>query len=276
MRSSDWTPDENSAIVQSHLRMLLREWEGLSYNKSEERRALAQVLRHRSESSIEMKHRNISAVLLSYGIPPIYGYKPLVNSQSKLEDTLLAAIDDIPTFGKQAVKGVSATPTCIGVPILSEIEIPLVSIPWKSAASRRRVVKEDLLATEAQANGVHAMALEAVAKYEKEVLSRSGLKELAEKVVIEEYDERIGGGLVISRSSSGTAKTIVVKGTNSLAEYPFRVSTDEIDLSLDSSCNFRLYRVFGLRYRPRFFSLSGSLMRTTQVTSSEHTVLPRH
>src|SRR5690606_27799952 len=50
-------------------------------NKSLHNRQLQQVLDRRNSSSIEMKHRNISAVLVELGAMPLTGYKPLPNHQ---------------------------------------------------------------------------------------------------------------------------------------------------------------------------------------------------
>lgn len=275
MQGSAWSPSENTAIVQSYLRMLLLEWEGMSYNKSLERRALLALLSNRSESSIEMKHRNISAILLAYGVPPIYGYKPLPNVQGSLEAAVLEGLASIPTIGDLAAKSLTAISENSEIPTLEQAEIPLIGIPWKDTRSRRKVVPQDLIAAEAQAHDVDALALRAVALHEQRSLTTSGRRELAAAVAVKEFDDRTGRGLVLSYSRSGKVKTISVKATNSVAEFPFKVSSDEVDLSLDLSAGFQLYRVFGLRFRPGFYTLKGSLKATAQLTASDYTVLPR-
>lgn len=275
MQGSAWSSPENTAIVNSYVRMLLWEWDGTSYNKSSERRALSPMLSKRTDSSIEMKHRNISAILLAYGIPPIYGYKPLPNIQISLEAAVLAEIAGIENFGDRALHSMSSIGINSDVPTLDPSEIPSVTAPWKSASLRRQVIPEDLLAAEAQSGSVHLLALKAVALHEQRSLAASERSDLAAAVEVREYDYRIGTGLVMSRSISGAPRTILVKATNSIAEFPFMVSSDEVDLSLDASSGFRLYRVFGLRHRPGFYRLSGSLKAAAQLTASEYTVLPR-
>ena len=275
MQGSAWSSPENTAIVKSYMRMLLWEWDGTSYNKSSERRALSPMLSKRTDSSIEMKHRNISAILLTYGIPPIYGYKPLPNIQTSLETAVLEGISRVSNFGDRAMHSVTSIGEISDIRTLEPAEIPPVSIPWKSSNLRKQVIPNDLVAAEAKARPVHVLALKAVAQHEQRSLAASHRGDLAAAVAVREFDARIGTGLVLSRSLSGAPKTIVVKATKSIAEFPFMVSSDEVDLSLDTTVGFRLYRVFGLRNRPSFYRLKGSLKATAQLTASDYTVLPR-
>ncbi len=70
--------------------MLECERRGEPYNKSAHRRRLLQILRGRSETAIEFKHANISAVLLDGGFPRyIDGYKPRSNYQALLRQSVL-------------------------------------------------------------------------------------------------------------------------------------------------------------------------------------------
>ncbi len=48
----------------------------------------------------------------------------------------------------------------------------------------------------------------------------------------------------MSRSISGAPGQLLVKATNSIAEFPFMVSSDEVDLSLDASSGFSLVPSF--------------------------------
>jgi hypothetical protein len=275
MQGAAWSPAENRAAIHSYMRMLLLEWDDTPYNKSAERRTLSRSLSARTDSSIEMKHRNISAILLAHGIPPIYGYKPLPNFQSALEKSVTRKIESIPHFGDSAVRSINAVKDSPEIPSLEPAEIPQVSISWKCAYSRRKLVPRDLLAAEAQAYELQHLALRAVALHERCSLIASNRKELAEAVNLQEFDERVGTGTVQSYSAEGELKTISVKATNSLAEFPFMLSSDEIDLSLDPSAGYHLYRVFGLRHRPSFYVLRGNLKASAQLTATDYTALPR-
>lgn len=275
MQGAAWSPAENTATVDSYIRMLLLEWDGTPYNKTLERRVLSPLLSSRTDSSIEMKHRNISAILLAHGIPPIYGYKPLPNVQGSLEVAVRKKIEGIPDFGARALLSINAIRDNSDVPVLASAEIPSVSTPWKTAYLRRKLIPYDLVAAETQAHAVHHLALQAVALYERTSLMASNHKRLAAAVSVQEFDNRVGIGTVRSYSATGDTKTISVKATNSLSEFPFMVSSDEIDLSLDPSVGFHLYRVFGLRHRPSFYTLRGSLKAAAQLQATDYTVLPR-
>jgi len=76
-----WSDSEVEAAVADYFRMLRLELTGQKYNKTNHRRALIEQLDNRSEGSVELKHQNISAVLIEMGIPYLDGYKPRFNYQ---------------------------------------------------------------------------------------------------------------------------------------------------------------------------------------------------
>lgn len=78
---SDWSEYEADLIVADYFAMLGQEMACRDYVKAAHNKAL-QELTGRSRGSIEMKHQNISAVLMRLGLPWIKGYKPLVNFQN--------------------------------------------------------------------------------------------------------------------------------------------------------------------------------------------------
>lgn len=83
-----WNAQEVEAAVSDYMHMLTMELAGQSYNKTAHRRALQLKLHDRSERSIELKHQNISAILIQLGCPYITGYKPLYNYQAMLLDAV--------------------------------------------------------------------------------------------------------------------------------------------------------------------------------------------
>jgi len=74
--ASNWSESEVEAAVADYFDMLRSELTGQKYNKTAHRRALMEQLNNRSDGSVELKHQNISAVLIEMGIPYIDGYKP--------------------------------------------------------------------------------------------------------------------------------------------------------------------------------------------------------
>ncbi|MBS4058064.1 MAG: hypothetical protein KGZ82_12150 [Bacteroidales bacterium] len=84
-----WTIIEVELVVADYFQMLKNELIGNLYKKSECRKNLLPHLKNRSESSIEFKHQNISAVLINLGQPYIKGYLPRFNYQKILEEVVI-------------------------------------------------------------------------------------------------------------------------------------------------------------------------------------------
>jgi hypothetical protein len=91
-RPSAWTEHEDAAIVADYLALLAAVGRGEKINKAATRRALMLKLNNRSEGSIEFKRCNVSAVLVSLGRGYLSGYLPRDNYQSRLVDTVKAAL----------------------------------------------------------------------------------------------------------------------------------------------------------------------------------------
>lgn len=89
MASDDWTTTENDLIVADYLAMLALEISGQPFNKAEHNRNVRACLNDRSRGSVEMKHQNISAVLMGLGQPWIDGYKPLPRYQNALVEAVI-------------------------------------------------------------------------------------------------------------------------------------------------------------------------------------------
>ena len=72
--------------------MLDQELRGEAYNKSDHNRRLQQLLNGRTKAAVELKHQNISAVMIELGLPYIDGYKPLRNYQAILFEEVVAQL----------------------------------------------------------------------------------------------------------------------------------------------------------------------------------------
>ncbi len=88
----DWTEREVDLIVADYFDMLRMELAGEPFIKAR-RNAALQDLIHRSRGSIEFKHQNISAVLVTLGLPWIRGYKPMPNFQRALINSIERLLD---------------------------------------------------------------------------------------------------------------------------------------------------------------------------------------
>src|SRR5258706_1657633 len=93
--AENWSHEEVEATVSDYFEMLAMELRNEPYNKAEHNRNLQKLLSNRTQAAIELKHQNISAVLIELGYPYIDGYKPRSNYQKLLyhvvEERLLGA-----------------------------------------------------------------------------------------------------------------------------------------------------------------------------------------
>ena len=90
----NWSKAEIDLTVSDYMNMLSIELHGQSYNKTAHRNSLLPLLNNRSNSSIERKHQNISAVLIDFGLPYIIGYKPLGNYQAQLAERVAYYLEE--------------------------------------------------------------------------------------------------------------------------------------------------------------------------------------
>ncbi|WP_438749163.1 HNH endonuclease [Pararhizobium sp. O133] len=99
----EWADEELQAAVSSYIEMLRMERSQIPYSKTEFRRKLkATALSGRSDSAIEYRMQNISAVLQSRGKRWIAGYKPAKNVGQANDARLASMIKEAEEF--QAVK----------------------------------------------------------------------------------------------------------------------------------------------------------------------------
>ncbi|MHB1322908.1 MAG: protein NO VEIN domain-containing protein [Coriobacteriia bacterium] len=220
--AGDWSSQEVEAAVADYFAMLALELRGASYNKSEHRRALREILDGRSDGSVERKHSNISAVLVELGFPYLRGYKPLHNYQRALVEAVgqrLAQSEDLERIVEAAVAEHAA------VPVLGDLSALLVEAPHRGAAAsivareaaaqwrvRRKV---DYLAREARNVSLGRAGEEFVMNFETARLRSAGREALADRV--EHVALTVGDGLgfdVRSFDLEGHETLIEVKTTN--------------------------------------------------------------
>ena len=262
--SKPWTREEVEAAVADYLHMLTLELAGQKYNKAAQRRQLIRLLNDRSESSVELKHQNISAVLIDLGCPYISGYKPLFNYQQELysvvADRLLA--DEL--FDRTALAAVQM-PAAVPQPenfskVLVDAPV-LHHVAREPTVARERVaVKRDYVDREARNASLGLAGEEFVVKFERWRLIATGFERLADKV--EHVAQSKGDGLgfdVLSYDVTGAERFIEVKTTAFGKETPFFISKGEVNFSKAEKDHFHLYRVFDFRNDPRLFSFRGAV-----------------
>ncbi len=271
----EWSESENEAIVMDYFDMLRLELAGKKYNKTEHRNALIKRLNGRSESSVEFKHQNISAILIEMGIPCISGYKPRSNYQRKI---LPEAISDYLKNNPELEELFEQDfVTEIVVPSIEDILKVMEDPPKIEQLDSRKKTSVKIV----NPSGVNYIEREAqnqilgdageqfVINYESARLVWSGKEALADQ--IERVSETRGpsaGYDIRSFEEDGNDRFIEVKTTKYGKNTPFYVTKNELEFSQRYSSRYYLYRLFGFRDKPRIFTLPGNLREQCNLTPS--------
>ena len=275
-----WDEAEVAATVADYFHMLRLELIGQAYNKSEHRRRLQSRLRGRTEASIEMKHRNISAILLELGVMPIRGYKPLYNYQQMLAEEVGLTLKRDRTLDRIAIEAVEQHAE---QPILHSLADFVTSAPRIERRIREELlpwdkktpVRRDYLQREARNSALGAAGELLALEYEVHRLHAVGRTDLADR--IEHCSRSRGDGLgfdILSYEETGKERFIEVK-TTAFSEFtPFFVSDSERRFSTEQGDLFHLYRIYELRQKPRMYSLVGSIDQTCDLHPTTYRAFP--
>ena len=261
-----WTSEEVEQTVADYFHMLRLELSGQRYSKTEHRRELKERVDQRSDGAIEMKHQNISAVLLELGVMPLRGYKALNNYQRQLFEAVerqLGADKLLDRAALFAVEQPAETPSQFAFdefltprPPPQPSRVNDIRRQWLDKTS----VKRDYLEREARNRALGLAGELLVLEYEAQRLHAMGQKHLADRVEHVAAVRGDGCGYdVLSFDGDGRERYIEVKTTAFAAEAPFFISQNEVAFSEDHSDQFHLYRLFEFRQKPRMFSLLGAV-----------------
>lgn len=265
IRGEHWSQVEVEAAVADYMHMLALEFAGQQYNKTAHRRALIQKLNNRSESSVERKHQNISAVLRDLGCHWISGYKPLPNYQANLFQTVETWLQRDTEFDALAC---AAAEQPAVKPLHPDLSALLVDPPKnRNLAEEPRanynarvptVGKRDYVAREARNTSLGLAGEELIVEFERFRLSRAGHNHLANRVEHISQTRGDGAGFdVLSFDITGRERFIEVKTTAFSSETPFFASRHELEFARKHETQFSVYRVFNFRRTPKFFQLLG-------------------
>lgn len=281
---SDWSTVEVEAAVRDYLDMLTKELRGDHFNKAAHNRQLRQLLAGRSKSSVEMKHQNISAVLIELGYPSISGYKPLPNFQrtvlpriveehlrnSPTLQRLVAALVSAPANDSVTTK--SVLPKRVRVP---DSPSPRTT-PHRRAPTKTPKLPRDYLEIEARNRSLGRAGEEMVIRFEYQRLRAAGKQRLAKR--IDHVAVSIGDGLgydILSFETNGRERLIEVKTTRFGPFTPFYASRNEVDFSDEQPEVFHLYRLFKFSDSPRLFVMHGSLRHTCRLEAAQFSGIPK-
>ena len=260
-----WSASEVDAAVEDYFRMLRLELTSQKYNKTEHRKALMERLNNRSDGSVELKHQNISAVLIEMGIPYIEGYKPRFNYQrSRLPAAITEFLKNNPDFQQLFIEDSEAAPP----PPTVEDFLSAWEAPPKSRDRSASTVAEsnpiynpggvNYLEREARNQSLGAAGEQFVINYERARLIHAGKESLATR--IEQVSATSGptaGFDIKSFEEDGTDRYIEAKTTKYGKSTPFYVTPNELRFSRTHAARYFLYRVFRFRESPRLFALTG-------------------
>jgi hypothetical protein len=265
--SNNWSTSEVAAAVEAYFKMLRLELSGFKYNKTKHRHALREKLKNRSEGSIELKHQNISAVLIEMGIQYIDGYKPRFNYQrSLLPDAVTNYLKANPEIQALFEADSLATPTVPSVEdFLAALEEPPASEEKKaSSVFEPRAIYNptgvNYLEQEARNRSLGEAGEEFVINFERARLIHAGNESLADR--IEQVSVTVGpqaGFDIRSFNTDGSDRFIEAKTTKYGKNTPFFVTPNELKFSREHSSHYFLYRIFRFREDPRMFALHGYL-----------------
>lgn len=273
----NWSRTEVEATVEDYFDMLRLELSGQKFNKTKHRRTLIERLDSRSHGAVELKHQNISAVLIEMGIPYIDGYKPRSNYQrSMLPGAVFDYLVRNPEFQELFEANSDVTPATPSVDDwLSAMEEPP---PKDKPAGQSRSIASviynpagvNYLEREAQNQKLGNAGEEFIINFERARLIRAGRGSLADRIErVSETQGPSAGFDILSCEENGKDRFIEVKTTKYGKNTPFFVTRNELAFSQKHSSRYFLYRLYRFGKKPRMFALQGRLQKYCSLEPSQ-------
>ena len=262
-----WSDDEVGLLVADYFDMLQLDLLGQAYNKAEHNRLLRERLSRRSKASVEFKHRNLSAVLLTLAMPCIDGYKPARNYQHSLVDSVKAYLESNPALFAAMTRATDAVPEKL--PALDDwqrvFEAPPdeVAFPDEPAEAWRPGTGKsiDYVRRDAANRKLGRLGEQFAMELERRRLLARGRDDLARKV--EWVSDTSGDGLgydVLSFDEVDESEMWIEVKTTAFGKYsPFYVTSNEKRCSEAMARQYYLYRLFRFTHHPKLYVLHGAL-----------------
>jgi hypothetical protein len=252
---ADWTESQIDLIVADYFAMLEMDLRNESFNKAERNRAL-QVLTDRSRSSIEFKHRNISAVMEQLGLPWLTGYAPARNFQRAL-------VFGVERYLSQKPRLIAVTAPKVDDGLSERSQLFLGAPPQRPITHEvvpphmeRLVRKFDPAARDARNRDLGKSGESVVYLSEIARLNSEGREDLARRVRwIAEEDGDGAGYDILSFGADGGERLLEVKTTTGGNLTPFFISENERSLSDERPDAFRLVRLYDFAREVRAFEI---------------------
>lgn len=271
MSNEPWTDKENDLIVADYFAMLFDDVSGQPYNKTKHRQRLLPLLNGRSESSIEFKHQNISAVLKGLGEVWILGYKPAFNFQTTLIDAVARWLAVNPAWNVrpppiELAAGLrEETPLWIGPPPTLGNQPPPDELEQMQAIARRFNAAE----RDAQNRALGRAGEERVLAHERALLESAGRSDLADSVRWVSEEDGDGAGYdIASFLPDGRSRLIEVKTTNGWERTPFHITRNELAVAEGHRSEWCLFRFWNFSREPKAFELYPPLEAHVTLTAT--------
>lgn len=258
--ASDWTDEQNDAIVTDYFAMLAADIVELAYSKAEHNRRL-QAMIGRPRGSIEYKHQNISAVLKGLGEDWIPGYKPAFNFQSSLVDAVVRWLQRHPDWLAPAARmAMGPSPSALREEAMLWIGPPPThsNAPPPDELEQMTVIarKYDVAERDARNRALGRAGEERVLAHERASLLAAGRTDLAERIRWVSHVDGDGAGYdILSFETDGSDRLIEVKTTNGWERTPFHISRNELAVAEERRADWRLVRLWNFARKPKAFEL---------------------
>ena len=224
-----------------------------------------------------VKHQNISAVLVNFGLPHIDGYKPRQNYQQRLDQAVLEHIHgssgELERFAQSPVLNPDSLPSTNFDQLSRLVEDPPEPrLAPSSHFNEPRARRMDFAQLDADNRRLGWLGEEWALEFERRRLhDREHRPDLAQRLVWVSDVEGDGLGFDIqSFNADESPRLIEVKTTGLGKFFPFRVSSNEVRVSERRPESFYLYRVFKFSSDPRLYTLHGALSSVCQLEATQY------
>ncbi len=266
-QSKAWSENEIGYLIADYFDMLQLDLRGERYNKAEHNKMLRERLSDRTKSSLEFKHQNVSAVLLSLGLPYIDGYKPARHFQRSLIDgvrsyldtqpDLLRALDQVADAAPETVPKLGRVDRLFESPPNGMVLPETIAVPWRE----RQGCRIDYARREAANRRLGQLGEQFAVEMERQRLRARGRDDLAQKVewISQTSGDGVGFDVLSFDDRDESERLIEVKTTTQGKNFPFYVTANEVSRSEVQASQYYLYRLFRFTREPRLFVLYGAL-----------------
>ena len=253
---TDWTVEELDLIVADYFSMLVSEISRTPYDKTQHRRMLMGLI-NRSNSSIEFKHHNISAVLRQLDLPWINGYKPRAHFQKTIVNAIDRYLSQHPSaqHPEALASGLAERPQLfVEPPPTLEPKVPRLEV------IERLVRKFNPAERDFRNRKLGYDGEEMVFRFEQQRLRQLDRADLAKKIRWISQEDGDGAGYhILSFDHKGEERFLEVKTTVGSQTAPFYLTRNELSFSNERPKEFRIYRLYDFSKTPKMFELAPPL-----------------